>query len=292
MPFFAGRSSSLTLSRRLVTDYMHLSRKIPLVAMERRMDLCALIAARAQAVERPSWYALLAKAFALVAMRHPVLRSVYLPYPWPRVYEHPESVAAVVVEREVEGVSTPLIADLPGPERRSLAELSARVRCCQSQPLYENDAFRRALRIARLPLPLRRYLLWWPNEWWGTLSHQFFGTFGISLTASLGATLIEMRTPWTTVLHAGPFTADGQAPVRVWFDHRLLDGASDGAHPPRFRGRVDRGHHSRSALPSGAGGGVTWGRGHQRDRPRGCNDLRDRNQRSVSAAVSIRGRVA
>jgi hypothetical protein len=225
MALFTGRSRPLPFSRRLVADYMHVSRHLARVTMERRMGLRPLISARAASGIRPSWYAILAKAFAVVAARHPVLRSTYLRYPWPRLYEHPRSVAAIVVEREVCGESTPLIAPMGCPDQRPLVELHAGVRRYQEEPLHEIGAFRRALRVARLPLVLRRLVWWLGNDWLGTPRARFFGTFGITLTSSLGATLVDIVCPWTTTLHAGPIAADGTMPLRVWFDHRLLDGA-------------------------------------------------------------------
>jgi hypothetical protein len=225
MPLFSGQSRRLSLTRRLVADYMHISRNLPRATMERRMAMRPLVAARAASGVRPSWYAILAKAFATVAARHPVLRSAYLRYPWPRIYEHPRSVAAVVVEREVRGESTPFIAPMASPDTRTLVELHAGVRRYQERPLHEIGAFRRALMVARMPFPLRRLVWWLGNDWLGTQRARFFGTFGISLTSSLGATLVHMVSPWTTTLHAGPIAADGSMPLRVWFDHRLLDGA-------------------------------------------------------------------
>ena len=225
MGLFIGRSIPLSLPRRLVTDFMHVSRNIPRVCMERRLPLRPLVAARAASGLRPSWYALLSKAFGIVAARNPMLRRTYMPYPWPRLYEHPESVANISVEREVCGESTPMVANISHPERRSLADINDWVRRAQDRPLHEIAAFRRLLLIARLPFPVRRFLLWMSNEWSGSQRAKFFGTFGISLTSSLGATLKHMVTPFTTTLHAGPFGPDDSMPLRVWFDHRLLDGA-------------------------------------------------------------------
>ncbi len=225
MGFFIGRTVPLSLSRRLVTDFMHLSRHVPRVSMERRMPLRPLVAARAASALRPSWYALLSKAFGIVAARNPMLRRTYMSYPWPRLYEHPESVATISVEREVRGESTPLVANISHPERRSLADVNDWVRRAQDRPLHENGGFRRLLFLSRLPFPVRRYIMWLCNEWSGSQRARFFGTFGISLTSSLGATLKHMVTPWTTTLHAGPFGAGDSMPLRVWFDHRLLDGA-------------------------------------------------------------------
>src|SRR5437867_10670871 len=82
-----GRSLPLSPARRLMCDLMHASRQVPLVAVERLIDLRAVRDARRRCADPPSWFALLVKAFALTAVRRPVLRTSYLTFPWPRPYE-------------------------------------------------------------------------------------------------------------------------------------------------------------------------------------------------------------
>src|SRR5205823_7950669 len=62
-----GRSYPLSPFRRLVTDLMGFSQKVPAVTAERRINLSALMEARQNCPSRPSWAVLFAKAFALVA---------------------------------------------------------------------------------------------------------------------------------------------------------------------------------------------------------------------------------
>jgi hypothetical protein len=52
--------------RRLVTDLMHFSAKVPSVTIERRMDLAPLVAARQACMPPPTWSAIFTKAYALV----------------------------------------------------------------------------------------------------------------------------------------------------------------------------------------------------------------------------------
>ena len=71
MSKLAGRSLRITPYRRVVADLMHFSQQVPAVTAERRMDLSALVAARAAAPNRPSWTVLFSKAYAIVSRDHP-----------------------------------------------------------------------------------------------------------------------------------------------------------------------------------------------------------------------------
>src|SRR4051794_31019280 len=94
----AGRSIPLSPFRLLVTDLMRFSRRVPAVTVERRMSLAALMAARQNCVPRPSWAAMFAKAYALVARTRRELRRSYMEFPTARFYEHPYSTVALNVE--------------------------------------------------------------------------------------------------------------------------------------------------------------------------------------------------
>ncbi len=226
MSHLRGHSRPISLYRRLVIDFLHASRNRPLVPIERRMRLAPLVNARALASPRLSWCALLTKAYAIVAARHPVLRRAYLPLPWPRFYEHPENVAAVVVERHFADESVILTAQLRRPEQLSLVEVASWLRQCKEAPLESVGSYRRALRIARLPWPLRRLAWWIGVDWWGSQRARCLGTFGVSVTGGMGAGTLALVTPWTTALHCAPLEEDGALPMRLTFDHRVLDGAT------------------------------------------------------------------
>src|SRR5262245_12488808 len=111
-----GRNLPVSLPRRWIGDLLHFARKVPAVVVQRHADVAALIQARAAAAPRPSWCAIFTKAYARVAADFPPLRRAYLPFPWPHLYEHPESVASVAVERTYRGEPAVFFGHLRGPE--------------------------------------------------------------------------------------------------------------------------------------------------------------------------------
>src|SRR5262245_12643327 len=99
----AGRSLPLSDTRRFICDLMHATQRVPRAALRRRMQLAPVIAARRAARPRPSWAAILLKAYAFVADARPELRRVYMPFPRPHLYEHPVNIASVAIERQIDG---------------------------------------------------------------------------------------------------------------------------------------------------------------------------------------------
>ena len=218
-----GRYVSLSPARRLVVDYMWFSRDVPLVTVERRIDLTRLIEVRKQAVERPIWAAAFAKAFAMVCMEEPRLRRAYVKLPWPCFYEYVSPVASIIIERDHDGEEALLSALVKSPETLPLSEISKRVKQLASTPVTEIREFSRMLRVARLPRPLRR-MIWWIVLNWGRQRANHFGTF--LLTSLMSEKVISKRilSPLPAVLTYGLFDADGCIEVRVTFDHRVMDG--------------------------------------------------------------------
>src|SRR5437899_1934794 len=123
MPPPSGRNLPLSLPRRLIGDMLHACRRVPLIPMERRMDLGDLVATRLTLRPRPSWCAVFTKAYALVAAQRAELRRAYLACPWPHLYEHPHNVAAVAIERRLEDEDAVLFAHLLRPEQMTLTNL-------------------------------------------------------------------------------------------------------------------------------------------------------------------------
>jgi hypothetical protein len=221
-----GRSVPLSPFRRLVTDLMGFSQRVPAVTAERRMNLSALSAARQACPSRPSWAILFTKAFALVAQSRPELRRSYMSFPWARLYEHPSSTVALNVERQhgEEMIVTQCL--IRQPENRSLAELDALIRSHQTEPLEEMRWYRRAVTMSKVPWPIRSLV------WWGALNvlgrqrcHNF-GTFSVSSVAAQGAGLLSLIPILTAALHYGLFDESGTLEMRLTFDHRVLDGAT------------------------------------------------------------------
>jgi hypothetical protein len=224
MAWITGRRVALSPPRRFICDLMHASRKLPVVSFERRMDLAALVAARARLDRPPAWSLLFAKAFAAVAARRPELRRTYLPLPRPRLWESDESIASVAVERDYEGEPAVFFGLVKAPDRMPLADLAALLREWKTKPLEELYYCRRMLFFGSLPLPVRRLAWWYATAWSGKVKARNFGTFGVSLTGPSGATATNLITPLTTSLNTGVLQRDGALDVRLHFDHRVLDG--------------------------------------------------------------------
>jgi len=90
---------------------------------------------------RPSWCGLFARAFAIVAARQPrsgAVTCLFLAH----LYEHPESVAAIVVERDWDGEEAPLITHFQrGPA--VACDFDARLRGYRACPVQQFPALRR-----------------------------------------------------------------------------------------------------------------------------------------------------
>jgi len=213
--------------RRVVADLLARAQRMPLVAAQRRMRLGPAAAARASrnaGADRIGWAACFVRGFALLAAERPVLRRCHLSFPVARYYDHFESVASVVVERDWQGERAPFYCTMRHPEARSLTEIQERLTRAKSGPLDATGSYRLMLRIARYPAPLRRVLWWAATELSGLLHARRVGTFAVSSIASTGSELIWILSPATSTLSYGPIDADGQMDVRLFFDHRVFDG--------------------------------------------------------------------
>jgi hypothetical protein len=219
-----GRSLRLTPARRMVVELLRACRGIPTVTAERRMELSDLVAARRQGSIRPAWSVIIAKAFAIVAADMPTLRQSFLSFPWAHLYEHAEPVACIVVEREYQGENTVLFTRLRQVHTRTLIDLDAHMHHVKESPVESVAEFRLTLRLARLPWPLRRFLLWLGHSS-GRLREYNMGTFGLTSPAGEGAGMLHLITPLTATLHYSLLDANGGLDMRLTFDHRVLDGA-------------------------------------------------------------------
>jgi hypothetical protein len=194
--------------------------------VDRRMKLGKLVAARQACLTRPTWYSLFTKAYAIVAARTPELRRSYLRYPWPHIYEHPRNVATLNLERTFGDEKIVIYALIRGPENRSLKELDALVRWHKDEPLENIGSFQNALRLGKLPFPIRR-LVWWVSlNFFGRLRCHNYGTFGITSTSGIGAGIVKIIPVLTSTIHYGMFDDAGALDMRLSFDHRVLDGAT------------------------------------------------------------------
>jgi hypothetical protein len=210
------------------------------------MNLGPLQKARMAQQSRSSWTVLFLKGYALLAAEIPELRRAYVKFPRPHLYEYPVSVASI-----------------KSPETCSIAELEASIQTARSRPVLEIKEFRRALKIARAPAPVR-WLLMWLGLNIGRKRGRFFGTFQLSVYSGLGAESLNPLTPLTTLLNYGPINEDGLVTVRIHYDHRVMDGANVARALERFE-RILNGEVAgevkslaqSGAVPSPAASGTT-----------------------------------
>lgn len=211
--------------RKNILEVMRLARGVPLVVADRCMHLAPLVEARRASTLRPSWTVIFSRAFALVAARHPELRTAYMSFPYPHLYEHPCSSAMVIIEREYRGEWVPLNVRLRKPELLSLQQLHETVEAHRTGPLERNGTFQFLRLLGWLPFPVRRLVWSLAHHWSGSKRARYFGTFGLSTPAASGAGLVTIQSPLTCTLHYGLFDEESRLDMRISFDHRAIDGA-------------------------------------------------------------------
>jgi len=225
MPTVQGRTLPLSRPRRFLLDMMHFARQRPTVPVGRVMDLGEVAEARARHPLRPAWPVVFLKAFGLVAQEHPELRRALLTFPSVRLYEHPFSVGALALERELEGEPGVFVGLFRAPEFQTLEQLQRSLLEYKTWPIADLGFYRQMLRISGYPRPIRRFLWWSTLEVSGSKRAKRLGTFGLSSYGALGAESYHPISPLTTTLTYGPIDAEGRVTVKFVYDHRALDGA-------------------------------------------------------------------
>ena len=220
-----GQRMPLPLPRRWIADLLHAGRRVPTVTVERRVNVAAVALARKLFPHPPSWVLLFTKAYAAVAARRPELRRAYMPFPRPHLFQADESVATVAVERDYRGEPAVFFGHIRHPERQSVRQLVHHLHRWRTYPVEQIRSFDRLIRYSRLPAPVRRLAWWYAANVSKGWRMRVFGTFGVSVTAGDGATALNLISPLTTSVNYGVLAPDFSLPVRVHFDHRVMDGA-------------------------------------------------------------------
>ena len=219
-----GSLRKISIPRRLVADLMHASVRVPFVSLTRPVNVRQLAEARAQAASPPGWAAIFVKAFALVAREHPVLRTLYVKWPLPGLYELPRSVAMVAIARNENGEDCVLPQRVTAPDEIPLSQVDALIRQAKEAPIDAVPAFRKMLRVTRLALPLRR-ILWAIGLNLGRQRANFFGSFGVTSVAAYGPGELHALSPGPFVLSYGVVRADQSLDVVLRWDHRVAAAA-------------------------------------------------------------------
>lgn len=225
MAHVTGQRMPLHLPRRWIADLLHAGRRVPTVTVERQVNVAPVALARKLFPHPPSWVLLFTKAYAVVASRRPELRRAYMPFPWPHLFQADESVATVAVEREYKGEPAVFFGSIRHPDRQPIRQLMQHLVRWRTHPVENIRSFDRLIRYSKLPAPLRRLAWWYTASVSKRWRMRVFGTFGVSVTAGDGATALNLISPLTTSVNYGVLSSDHTLPVRVHFDHRVMDGA-------------------------------------------------------------------
>jgi hypothetical protein len=68
--------------------------------------------------------------------------------------------------------------------------------------------------------------LWWMGLNIGRQRGNFFGTFGVSVYSALNAESLHPLSTYTATHNYGVINENGDVPVRIIYDHRVMDGAT------------------------------------------------------------------
>ena len=219
-----GKVLPIHVGRRIVYEILAHARHVPTVTVTREMTIANLATVRSQFAKPVSWVALFAKSYGIAAQTIAELRHNWVRYPYARIYEHPISECAVIVEREWQGSLTVLFGKIHGPENMPLTTFDEHIHRFRDAPVWEITPFRQLLRLARMPRLMRWFGFWSSLNWSGYKRCKRFGTFTISSLGSLGVELRNPLVPLTGYLTFGPISDEGRVTVSLTFDHRVMDG--------------------------------------------------------------------
>ena len=217
-----GKRIAVSPARAMALELLHHARKAPTLPVAKTINVAALVKPRKDA--GVSWTALFLKAYSLTAREHPELRRAFIPYPTKHFYEHPESSAAILVERQLQDENVVLGGRLRAPDQRSLQDIDAVLRGFRDDPVWNVNYFRQTLRLGRLPAFVRRFVFWHSLYLSGAWRAKRFGTFMISSLGNLGVEQFHPLTFLTTYVTYGPISDEGDVTVKIIYDHRVLDG--------------------------------------------------------------------
>lgn len=224
-PKMRGKIRKISIPRRLIDDMMRASVGVPFVSLRRNLDIRELLQARAEAVQPPGWASIFVKAFGLVAKEQPVLRTLYARWPWPHFYELPRSIGMVAIARVCHGEDCVLPQKICLEENpQPLTEIDQLIRLAKNAPIDEIGAFRKMLRAAAAPMPLRR-VIWAFGLNVLRQRANYFGSFGVTSVAAYGGGELFALSPGPYLLSYGTVAPDQTIDVLIRWDHRITDGA-------------------------------------------------------------------
>ena len=197
---------------------------VPFVSLRRPLDVGPLLEARKMAAQPPGWAAIFVKAFAQVAKEQPLLRTLYVKYPWPHFYELPRSIGMIAVARVEDGQDCVMPQKIAAADELSLTEVDALIRHAKNAPVEQVPAFRKMLLVTSMPLPLRR-LMWLLGLNLGRQRANWLGSFGVTSVAAYGGGELHALSPGPFIVSYGVAAPDQTIDVLIRWDHRITDAA-------------------------------------------------------------------
>jgi hypothetical protein len=218
-----SRWRKLSNGRKLVCDIIHLAKKVPLAGSGAALDVRELAEVRKLVRPRIAWNVLLMKAYAQVAIARPELRQLYVRWPWPHVYQHPQNVCLMTFSREYLGEDRLFFGRFNAPEEETLLDLQKRYDEYRDGPVDSVKQFRHQIRFAKAPLILRRMAWFLMRDVWVRKAASHMGTFGMSISCFREAYGTSLVSPNTTSLGVDVISKGGISNTLLTFDHRILD---------------------------------------------------------------------
>jgi hypothetical protein len=220
-----SRYVPLSLPRLWMRDVAYFGTKPPIAGGTSVLRVAPVVAARRNG-QLISWSAILVKAIALTARRFPELKRCYMPLPWGHFYEHPHCVAAIVMERQWRGERAVFSDPMRAPEEKTLLDIDRSMRNARTTSPESLGSFRRLVRITRMPWPLRR-LIWRLGLYGsGRLRSRYIGTFMVNSVPVRRGFTTQSWTPLSSSFFYGPVGPNGDMPIQIFFDHRVIDGVA------------------------------------------------------------------
>ena len=127
------------------------------------------------------------KAYSTVARERPELRRVWMPWPRPYVYEHPNGVGRVDLEHRRREEDWTLFGTVTAPETRTLTDIHGCLASLQSDSLESVKPLRSQIALGHYPSVVRRVALWLALNRSGRHRCDRFGTFRLVSAAGAGA---------------------------------------------------------------------------------------------------------
>jgi hypothetical protein len=218
------RYVSLSPPRQLIRDLIYFGKKSHTVGINATLNVAALAKERRQHSPPIGWAALMVKAMALVCRDTPALRRAFLPFPWAHLYQHPYTVASIVIERGWRGESGVFFDQIHRPETLSLQEIDQQIRGMKFAPVERVGGYRRIIRFTKWPTLLRRLVYRLTLYTSGRMRAKYFGTFSINSIPAPRTEIMQSVTALTLSLYYGYIEPNGDVLFQVLWDHRVTDG--------------------------------------------------------------------